>query len=166
MINPFTLMTPAFINAYEKRKTFHLVIQNFTLENNLFRQADKKYVLVSHYADKQKALEHYIKIKNDAHSNLIDLSMPFQKEGFSRMLEKDSEYIMYSVLADLDTAKKAIDKQLKYKIQKYLTSKNWHIPRDYKMVPDLELQFGILHVIFGFPNHRIKVPLSELENYT
>ncbi len=165
MINPFTPMTPVFLSAYLQRKTIYLVIQNFTLENHLFKKEGKNYVLVTHYGDKGKALEHYDKIKEDTFSNFIDLGNEQQKTQFAEMLNSTSNYVMYSSLADLNAARQAVDKQLKYNIHKYLNDKNWYIKKNDTYVPDLELQFGVLHVILRYSGQRITVPLSELETY-
>ncbi len=160
-------MHSGFIDAFRKRGKRYLVLQKFTRENNLFKEAGKDYVLLSHYDVLAGAMHHYKVVKNEGLAKMIDLENGSERREFGEMLNVNSKYIVYSILDSNPTAtKKAIDKQLKYKIQNYITTKTqWRISREQELVPVLKTRFGELIVILKYSGREIEVPLKELENY-
>ena len=97
MINPFTPMNSKFIQAFRAKGKRYLVLQNFTLEDHLFKK-DKKYVLVSHYDDDKKAREHLRQVQQQEVAQIIDLEDEAGREKLESMLNINSEYVLYSVL--------------------------------------------------------------------
>lgn len=165
MINPFTLMNDKFIAAFRQRGKRYLVLQNFTLENNLFKQPGKSYVLVSHYDDPGLALLHYKEVMREDMAMLIDLEIEQQRQQFESMLLPESGYIVYSVLNSNPAATKLALDKLKYKIQDYIaTHTQWRISRHHEMIPALETTFGELFVVLKYSGQTIKVPLKEFES--
>lgn len=165
MINPFTPMHNKFIQAFRDKGFRYLVLQDLTLEDHLFKK-DKKYVLVSHYSDRGKALEHYSRVRNQELAEGIDLEDEKGREKLEQMLNVNSEYVLYSVLVtNPETVKRALD-NLKYKIMKYIDDKpKWRISRNHTLVPELETVFGELQVVMKYAGQTIKVPLKVLETY-
>ncbi|MDQ6890686.1 MAG: hypothetical protein M3Z56_10475 [Bacteroidota bacterium] len=165
MINPFTPMNIKFIPAFRSKGKRYLVLQNFTLEDHLFKK-DKKYVLVSHYDDKGKAQEHYTRVQQQEVAKIIDLENDAERQALESMLNINSEYVLYSVLVTNPAAvERALD-TLKYKIKKYIDDKpKWHISREHTLRPELETVFGELQVVMKYSGHTIKVPLKVIETY-
>ncbi len=165
MINPFTLMHNKFIPAFRAKGKRYLVLQNFTLEDHLFKK-DKKYVLVSHYDDKGKALEHYCRVQNQEVAKFTDLEDGIEREKLEGMLNINSEYMLYSILVtNPETVKRALD-NLKYKIMKYIDDQpKWRISRQHTLIPELETVFGELQVVMKYAGQTIKVPLKVIETY-
>ncbi len=165
MINPFTLMNLKFISAFRERGKRYLVLQNFTRENNLFKQQDKKYLLVSHYSDRGLALLHYKEVINDEMAAMIDLEVDNERDRFEQMLFDGSGYIVYSILNSNPTATRLALDKLKYKIQEFIAKNTqWRISRQTEMVPDLETTFGELFVVLKYSGQTIRVPLKTFEN--
>lgn len=158
-------MHHGFINAFRKRGKRYLVLQNFTREDTLFKEEGKKYVLASHYDDKGLALLHYKKVIQEEEGRMIDLENDDERKEFDDMLNVNLNYKVYSILvSNPDEMKRAIDKQLKYKIQDYIAKHtNWRISRHHKMTPDLETTFGELFVVLKYSGQKIRVPLKDLE---
>ncbi len=165
MINPFTLMSTKFIPALRAKGKRYLVLQNFTLEDNLFKK-DKKYVLISHYDDKGKSLEHYSRVQHQEIAQVIDLEDEAGRGELEGMLNINADYVLYSVLiTNPETVKKTLN-NLKYKIQKYVDDKpKWRISRQHILVPDLETVFGELQVVLKYSGQAITVPLEIIELY-
>ncbi len=165
MINPFTLMHQGFIAAFRQKGKRYLVLQTFSRENNLFKEEGKKYVLVSHYDRSAEAMHHYKVVKDDPVARTIDLENDGERSEFERMLNINSGYKVYSILdSNPEVTKRAIDKQLKYKIQDYIAANTqWRISRHHEFVPVLKTKFGELIVILKYNGHEIEVPLKELE---
>ncbi len=165
MINPFTQMNTKFIPAFRSKSKRYLVLQNFTLEDHLFKK-DKKYVLVSHYDDKGKALEHYTRVQQQEIAKIIDLENDADTLTLESMLNINSEYVLYSILVTNPAAvERALD-ILKYKIKKYIDDKpKWRISREHTLRPELETVFGELQVVMKYSGHTIKVPLKLIETY-
>lgn len=166
MINPFSLMHSGYIDAFRMRGKRYLILQQFTRENNLFKEEGKTYLLVSHYDDLGLALLHYKEVKDEPVARMIDLEKENERIEFESMLSVNSEYIVYSILdSNPKATKMAIDKQLKYKIQDYVAKETkWRISRHHEFVPDLEVTFGELFVILKYSGRNIRVPLKDLEN--
>lgn len=165
MINPFTVMNTKFIQAFRAKGKRYLVLQNFTLEDHLFKK-DKTYTLVSHYDDDKKAREHLRQVQQQEVAQIIDLEDEAGRQKLESMLNINSEYVLYSVLVTNPAAlSKALD-NLKYKIKKYVDDKpNWHISREHTLRPELETLFGELLVILKYSGQTIKVPLKVIETY-
>lgn len=158
-------MHPGFIAAFRQKGKRYLVLQEFGRENNLFKEQDKKYVLVSHYERSAEAMHHYKVVKNDPLARIIDLENDSERSEFEKMLHVDSAYKVYSILdANPEATKRAIDKQLKYKIQDYIAANTqWRISRHDEFLPVLKTKFGELIVILKYHGREIEVPLKELE---
>ena len=165
MINPFTPMNSKFIPAFRSKGKRYLVFQNFTLEDHLFKK-DKNYVLVSHYDDKGKALEHYTRVQQQEIAKIIDLENDADTLTLESMLNINSEYVLYSILVTNPAAvERALD-NLKYKIKKYIDDKpKWRISREHTLRPALETVFGELQVVMKYSGQTIKVPLKVIETY-
>lgn len=144
-----------------------MVLQKFIRKNNLFKEAGKDYVLASFYDAHAAAMHHYKVVKNDGLAKMIDLENENERREFGEMLNMNSKYKIYSILdSDPTATKKAIDKQLKYKIQNYIADKTqWRISREQELIPVLKTRFGELIVILKYSGREIEVPLKELENY-
>ncbi len=165
MINPFTLMNTKFIAAFRAKGKRYLVLQTFTLEDHLFKK-DKKYVLVSHYNDKGKALEHYTRVQHQDVAQIIDLESKKERESLEEMLNIKSAFVLYSVLITNPEALKRTLDNLKYKIMKYIDGKpKWRISAQHTLTPQLETVFGELQVVMKYSGQTIKVPLKAIEMY-
>ena len=165
MINPFTPMNPSFIQAFRAKGKRYLVLQNFTLEDHLFKK-DKKYVLVSHYDDDKKAREHLRQVEQQEVAQIIDLENEAGREKLESMLNINSEYVLYSVLVTNPAAVERALNNLKYKIMKYIDDKpKWRISREHTLRPELETVFGELQVVMKYSGQTIKVPLKDIETY-
>ncbi len=165
MINPFTLMESKFIPAFRARGKRYMVLQNFTLEDHLFKK-DKKYVLVSHYDDKGIALKHYELVQQQEVAQILDMEEEAERMELENMLNINSGYILYSVLTtNPDIVKKILD-NLKYKIMKYVAAKpKWRISRNNTLVPKLKTIYGELQVEMNYSGQSITVPLKVIETY-
>lgn len=158
-------MNSKFLPAFRAKGKRYLVLQNFTLEDHLFKK-DKKYVLVSHYADKGKALEHYSRVEAQEVAQVIDLENEEEREKLESMLNINSEFVLYSVLATNPEAVKRTLDNLKYKIMKYIDDKpKWRIGAQHTLTPELEMIFGELQVVMKYSGQAIKVPLKVIETY-
>lgn len=165
MINPFTLMNTKFIPAFRAKGKRYLVLQNFTLEDHLFKK-DKQYVLVSHYDDKGKVLEHYTRVQDQEVAEIIDLEDEAGRKKLESMLNINSEYVLYSVLVTNPAAVEKALNNLKYKIKKYIDDKpKWRISAQHTLTPELEMVFGELQVVMKYSGQTIKVPLKVIETY-
>ncbi len=167
MINPFTRMNEKFIPAFRQRGKRYLVMQEFKGENNLFKDPAKKYVLVSHYENPAEAMHQYKVVKEEPVSKLIDLDNEDDRKEFESIMNINSGFVVYSILvANPAATKRAVDKQLKYKIQNYIASNTqWHIGKEQSIVPELETTFGELFVILKYSAQKIRVALKELESF-
>lgn len=165
MINPFSRMNEKFIAAFRKRGKRYLVIQEFKRENNLFKDLNKNYVLVSHYNNPAEAIHHYKVIKDQPLSKMIDLENEIERKELEGMLNINSSWIVYSILdADPAATKSTIDKQLKYNIRNYIAANTqWLIGREQEVVTELETTFGELFVNLKYSGRKIRVALKELE---
>ncbi len=165
MINPFTPMNPKFIQAFRAKGKRYLVLQNFTLEDHLFKK-HKKYVLVSHYDDDKKAREHLMQVDRQEVAQIIDLEDEEGRRKLESLLNINSEYVLYSVLVTNPAAVEKALNNLKYKIKKYIDDKpKWRISGDHTLRPELETLFGELQVVMKYAGQTIKVPLKVIETY-
>lgn len=166
MFNPFVRFQKRLIPAFRGTKERYLVSQTFTRENNLYKDPNKNYLLLSEYNDLGLAKIHYNAVANDKFATILDLENDKHREKLEEMLAPDSKYIIYSSLVgDPKKAKDALDKSLKGKMQKYLTMHtNWRIGKDEEILPNLEVTFGELYVWVRFGNQKVRDKLSVIEN--
>ncbi len=165
MINPFTQMNTKFIPAFRAKGKRYLVLQNFTLEDHLFKK-DKKYILVSHYDDDKKAIEHLRQVQQQEVAQIIDLEDGVGREKLESMLNINSEYVLYSVLVTNPAAVEIALNNLKFKIKKYIDNKpKWRISGSHTLRPELETIFGELQVVMKYAGQTIKVSLKVIEKY-
>lgn len=103
--------------------------------------------------------------KKDKYAAILDLEKDEHRKKLEEMLSSNSEYVIYSsLIQDPKTVEHAMDTIFKDKIKKYVERKtNWHIPRDYTIVPRPELTFGELYIVMKFANQTARVKLEDLE---
>jgi hypothetical protein len=113
MYNPFTRFQPRFIQTFRNVKKRYLVSQTFKRENNLFKDENKNYLLLTHYDDNGLAKIHFNAVSFDKYAAILDLEKDQHREKLTGMLKPDSPYIIYSsLITDPNEVKKSMNKIL------------------------------------------------------
>lgn len=167
MFNPYVKFQKAFIERWRRMDTHYFVAQTFKREDNLFKETEKKYFLLTHYKDKGKALEHFEAVaRNDNEAAIIDTEVEEQRNALLQKLEPGAPFVFYSSLVgDPKQLDKTSDKLFAEKVKKWIQKhKNWHVPRDYHFKTSINSTFGELFVNISFGSLKARPRLEEVEN--
>ena len=167
MFNPFVKFELRFIPAFRNTKKRYLVSQTFSRQNDLFRDPDKQYIMLTHYADLGLALNHHKAVIPDECSALYDLEEDDDRGEVIEMLKPGSNYEVYSsAIVDPIKVQETMNKVFAKNIQNYISTKlKWPIGRDQTVRPKPELTFGELFVVLQMQGRYDRVRLSDIETY-
>lgn len=165
MLNPFSRFEEKFIPTFLNLKKRYLVSQTLRL-GSLPNNESKTFLLFTHYSDMGLGKIHFNAVSTYKLSAIIDLENDKHREKVLSMINRDSQYIIFSSLTiDPKELKTITEKIFTQRIHKYIASNtNWSISRDYTIKPKLEITFGELYVNIKFKSQNIRIRLEELEN--
>ena len=167
MFNPFIKFESSFIPRFRSTNRRYLVSQTFSRQNDLFKDADKNYIMLTHYSDLDKALEHHNAIISDEFSAVYDLEEDDDRSEVLDILGPGSSYEVYSsAITDPTKVQESMNKVFAKNIQNYISTKlKWPIGRDQTIRPKPEITFGELFVVLKMPGRYDRVRLSDIETY-
>lgn len=165
MLNPFAIFELRFIPALRKIHKRFLVSQSFYRDRSCSNYPDKKYILFTSYQDEGLARIHYKAIVEDQFAAIVDLDKPEHRSRVEEMIADHEKFVLYSsYVKDPAIIKKALDKELKIKIQSYVAKNtDWKIRREQTIRPEVELSFGELYVVMKYGSEKVRVKLEEIE---
>ena len=167
MLNPFIRFDKRFVQRFKDLKKIYLVSQSFKRGEDLFKDGEKKYLMLTHYDDLGLAKIHHNAVIEDKYAAILNLEKEEHVQKLLKMLQPDSDYIIYSsLIGDPKLVENAMNTTLREKVASYVKNQtNWRIGRDQTLVPKLELTFGELFITMRYGSQRIRVKLEEIEGY-
>ena len=147
MFNPFVKFELRFLPAFRDSKRRYLVSQTFSRQHDLFKHPDKKYLMLTHYNDKQAAETHLNAVRFDEYAALYDLKSEQEYSALSNMIKEENKYEIYSsLIVDPKKVEDAMNKIFETNIRNYISKRtSWNIPGGTWINPKPELTFGELY---------------------
>lgn len=167
MFNPFERFEPRFIDVFRAKKKRYLVSQTYKNGDDHFDQPNKTYLLLSHYADLNKAQVHKKVLAHDPFAAILDLEKTIHIEKLQAMLAPDSKYIIFSILiTNTEHLRERIMKRFSDNIRRYISKKtNWRIGGDQELKTQYDITFGDLYIILKYGSKQpIRIKFEEIEN--
>lgn len=167
MFNPFERFELRFIDVFRAKKKRYLVSQTYSKGFDHFDEPNKIYLLLSHYADLNKAQVHKKVLAHDPLAAILDLERPIHVEKLKAMLAPDSKYIIFSILIqDEEHLRARIMKRFSDNIRRYIASKtNWRIGGNEELKTQYDITFGNLYIILKYGGKQpIRIKFEEIEN--
>ncbi len=167
MLNPYTLLTPAILDAM-LRQPMYFVRQYYQRGEDAFGNEKNIPLLFTHYAhhetDLERAYRHMRLLMKDSYRFMYDSCDPAHLEKLKKAAAQPAGYRVY---INLLPAKWKAGDGLKRKISAYVSHKLpwWHYSPADKLKVTLKERYGELYIALLWKGQQTEVILPEIENF-
>ena len=157
--NPLHPFEPRFLPAFQKKGVIGFVRQSY--QRGKGNSDEEKTFVLIHFEKELAARQYYDVLKDDPSRELLFLDKPADIIRLKELISSGRCYMMLKKRDAELTAKKLLDKKLKYFIENRC---NWYPSRQDEVLFSLDVQFGEVYAKLKFRSREIKVKLEEIEN--
>jgi hypothetical protein len=165
MLNPFTLLTPALLDAMTKQPMFF--VRQYYQRGAGKDETKNIPLLFSHYPqagiDKERAYRHFELIKNDSYRFIYDTT---KKNDLENLKKASLQPAGYRIFTNVLVKKWVTPGEIKTKVYYYLTEKfltETSLAQE-SIAIHLQDLFGKLYLRISWRGTKLEVLLDEVEN--
>ena len=163
MYNPFGLLSAKLLQALIQSGNTWFVRQTWKRGMDPQDTTQKGAFLFTHYNNAGRAHIHYDALAHDPNRFLYDSTLPDHYKKLETAAAQPLGFRVYSPLLEKEWKPSGL---LSDKLRRYITGKlQWTPGRNDTVKAELFTQFGELFITLKNRGNRIKVPLSDIENY-
>lgn len=163
MFNPVYPFTMEVLHKTVERGCAYFVRNSWPNGTDHADEKIKGCFLITHYAEKAKAMAHYNSISNDAYRFLYDWNDEEHKEKLKIAASNPEGYKVFSSYFR-DDYKSNITKNLKDKMNRYMYQHTgWKPGKGDTVHIDFYLQFGSLYLTMSYSGNQIRVKFEDIE---
>lgn len=151
------LLTPALLYGMIQKGNRYFVRQQV---QGIFYKEISEVLIITHYADKGKALEHMQAVQGTRHCKLYDINDEQDVARLKLAASQPQGYKIFTTL--LNTKKWKPPLQLEEKIRKYLRWMEYHPLRTDEVKAAPFFEFGVLFLKIRWSGNEIRIPFTDL----
>jgi hypothetical protein len=158
---PIALLNPELLRGMIQQDNKYFVRQQLLGGTRYFVEHLEAVVIITHYADKGKALEHMQAIQKTAYAKLYDIDMETDWQNLQVAASQPEHYKIFTTLLNTKTWRPP--KEFSERIRKYLRYRNYFPTRTDEVAASPFFEFGVLFLKIKWSGNEIRIPFHDLK---
>jgi hypothetical protein len=158
---PIALLSPELLSGMIYKGNKYFVRQQLIGGTKYFLQSLEAVIIVTHYSDKGKALEHMQAIQKMAYCKLYDIEIETDLQSLHVAASQPENYRIFTTLLNSKTWQPPDG--FSERIRKYLRYRNYFPTRTDEVAVSPFFEFGVLFLKIKWGGSEIRIPFHDLK---
>jgi hypothetical protein len=158
---PSALLSPDLLLGMIQKGNKYFVRHQLLGGTKYFLEDMEAVVIITHYADKGKALEHMQAIQKTAYAKLYDIDIEADLQNLRVAASQPGKYRIFTTLLNSKTWKPP--NGFSDRIRKYLRFRNFFPTRTDEVAASPFFEFGVLFLKIKWSGSEIRIPFHDLK---